>query len=74
MSHLDPVGRYVTDTLDLSRAAATRHAHVSALRKHPKIERRDRTRGHRLWMGALQLIPSRRDGGHSSKVSVTART
>ena len=31
MLYLDPVGRHVTDPLELSRAAATRHSHVSAL-------------------------------------------
>lgn len=34
MLHLDPAGRHVTDTLELSRAAATRHAHASALRQN----------------------------------------
>lgn len=32
MYHLDPVGRYVPSSLDVSRAAAERHAITSALR------------------------------------------
>jgi len=59
MFHLDAVGRHVPDTLELSRAAATRHAHVSALRKHPQKPPRDPTRRRRRWMGVLPLIPSR---------------
>ena len=74
MLHLDPVGRHVTDTLELSRAAATRHAHVSALRQHRHKAPRALTRGYRRWMGGLPLIPSHRDSGRSSKVSATART
>ena len=58
MLHLDPVGRHVTDPLELSRAAATRHAHVSALRKPHRQERRIPIR-RRRWMGVLPLIPSR---------------
>ena len=33
MYHLDPVGRLAPTSLDVSRAAAVRHAHVSALRE-----------------------------------------
>ena len=50
MLNLDPVGRHVTDTLALSRAAATRHAHVSALREHPEKAPRDRRPGVLEWL------------------------
>ena len=33
MHHLDPVGRYVPSSLDVSRAAAERHPVLSALRE-----------------------------------------
>ena len=42
MSHLDPVGRLAPSSLDVSRAAAVRHAHVSALHEpvnHPAPDR-----------------------------------
>ncbi|HET6967450.1 MAG TPA: hypothetical protein VFI44_04185 [Ornithinibacter sp.] len=32
MNQLDPVGRLTPSSVDLSRAAAARHAHLSALR------------------------------------------
>jgi len=74
MLYLDPVGRHVTDPLELSRAAATRHAHVSALPQQRHKAPRTLTRGYRRWVGGLPLNPSHHDSGRSHKVSAAART
>jgi hypothetical protein len=74
MLYLDPVGRHVTDPLELSRAAATRHAHVSALPQQGQKAPRALTRGYRRWVGGLTLNTSHHDSGRSRKVSATART
>ena len=38
MHQLDPVGRFAPSSLDLSRAAAERHAHLAALREgRPRV-------------------------------------
>jgi hypothetical protein len=71
---LDSVGRHVTDTLELSRAAATRHAHVSALRQHHQKAPRDRTGRQRQRRGVLPLIPADRDSGRSHRFSGTPGT
>jgi hypothetical protein len=74
MLYLDPVGRHVTDPLELSRAAATRHAHVSALPQQAHKAPPALTRGYRRWLGGLALNPSQDDSGRSSKLSATPRT
>jgi hypothetical protein len=43
MYHLDPVGRLVPSSLDVSRAASARHAHVAALRE--PVDRPDHAHG-----------------------------
>ena len=74
MLYLDPVGRHVTDPLELSRAAATRHSHVSALSQQRHKAPRALTRGYRRWVGVLPLNPSHHDIDRSRKVAATART
>ena len=58
MTHLDPVGRPTTDTLELSRAAATRHAHASALLEQRPPAHRVTTRRRRRFLNVLAMIPS----------------
>ena len=56
MYHLDPVGRLTPRSIDVSRAAAVRHAHVSALGEpvdRPRID----VRGRRL--GWFHLVAAR---------------
>ncbi len=61
MYHLDPFGRLNPSSLDLSRAAAERHAHLQAIRErddaptHPL--RAARRRRPQEWLRALVLLP-----------------
>jgi hypothetical protein len=61
MYHLDPVGRFVPSSLDVSRAAAERHALIQAIRErddaptHPL--RTVRRRRPQEWLRALVLLP-----------------
>jgi hypothetical protein len=49
MHRLDPVGRFTPSSLDVSRAAAVRHAHLSALREPYGRTRDDSPRPRRAW-------------------------
>lgn len=49
MKHLDAVGRLAPSSLDVSRAAAARHAHLSALRAPHGLPRADSPRPDRGW-------------------------
>lgn len=64
MHHLDPVGRFAPSSLDLSRAAAERHAHLAAARANPTQPRAGRlqrlaVRAARQWGATAQSAPSR---------------
>ncbi len=56
MDRLDPVGRLTPSSVDVSRAAATRHSHLSALREPYGRPRDDSPRPRRAW---FQVVVAR---------------
>jgi hypothetical protein len=61
MYHLDPVGRFVPSSLDVSRAAAERHALTQAMRERDDAPTRPlrtaRRRRPQEWLRVMVLLP-----------------